>query len=134
MKLQMRASLKDQFSEPELKNQLEPVFLNFPDHEIKPGDSWQRKHGITGKVPADFTTNYTVKQIAGDQVTLDAESVIGPAGQGMQIKGKQSGTLLVDSKTGLVLNAEFKQEMETNANDMQVTINSRGKVSGSVEN
>jgi hypothetical protein len=133
MELQMRASLNDQFSEQELKNQLEPVFLNFPDQAVKQGDSWQRKYGITGKVPADFTTTYTVKQIEGDHVTLDSESIIGPAGQGMQIKGKQSGKLLVNSKTGLVLNAEFKQEMETSANDLAVTINSAGKVTGSVE-
>jgi len=133
MELQMRASLNDQFSEQELKNQLAPVFVIFPDHVIKQGDSWQRKYGIAGKVPADFTTTYTVKQIEGDHVELDAESVIGSAGEGMQIKGKQSGNLLVHSKTGLVLNAEFKQEMETNANDLQVTINGAGKVAGSVE-
>jgi len=133
MELQMRASLNDQFSEQELKNQLAPVFAIFPDHAIKQGDKWQRKYGIGGKIPADFTTTYTVKQIEGDHVVLDAESVIGPTGEGIQIKGKQSGNLLVHSKTGLVLNAEFKQEMETNANDLQVTINGAGNVTCSLE-
>jgi len=134
MELQMRASLKDQFSEQELKNQLAPVFVIFPDQEVKQGDSWQRKYRITGKVPADFTTTYTVTQVEGDHVTLDAKSVIGPAGDGMQVNGKQSGMLLLNSKTGLVLNAEFKQEMKTNANDLQVTINAAGKVNGSEGN
>ena len=134
MELQMRASLKDQFSEPELKNQLAPLFVIFPDQVIKVGDNWQRKYEITGKVPADFTTTYTVTQIEGDHVTLDAKSVIGPAGAGMQITGKQSGNLLVNSKTGLVVNAEFQREMETNANDLQVTISGAGKVTGSEGN
>ena len=134
MELQMRASLKDQFSEPELKNQLAPLFVIFPDQVIKVGDNWQRKYEITGKVPADFTTTYTVTQIEGDHVTLDAKSVIGPAGEGMQITGKQSGNLLVNSKTGLVVNAEFQREMETNANDLQVTISGAGKVTGSEGN
>jgi hypothetical protein len=52
----------------------------------------------------------------------------------MQVNGKQSGNLLVNSKTGLVLSAAFKQEMKTNANDLQVTINGAGKVTGSEGN
>lgn len=134
MEIQMKASLKDQFSEGELKNQLANVFVIFPDKAIKQGDSWQRNYKITGKVPADLTTTYTVTQIEGDHVTLDAKSVIGPSGDGMQVKGKQSGNLLVNSKTGMVLNAAFNQEVETNANDMQVTINGAGKVTGREEN
>ena len=134
MELQMRASLKDQFSEEELKNQLANVFVIFPDKAIKQGDSWQRNYKITGKVPADLTTTYTVTQIEGEHLTLDAKSVIGPSGEGMQIKGKQSGNLLVNGKTGMVLNAAFNQEMQTSANDMQVTINRVGKITGSEEN
>jgi len=134
MEVQMKASLKDQFSEQELKNQLAPVFVIFPDRAVKQGDSWERRYGITGKVPADFTTTYTVTQVEGDHVTLDAKSVIGPAREGMQVNGKQSGNLLVNSKTGLVLSAAFKQEMKTNANDLQVTINGAGKVTGSEGN
>jgi len=134
MALQMRASLKDQFSEQELKNQLAPVFVIFPDRVIKQGDSWERKYGITGKVPADFTTTYTVTQIDGDHVTLDAKSVIRPTGEEMQVKGKQTGNLLVNSKTGFVVNAAFQQEMETNANELQVTINGVGKITGNEGN
>ena len=40
-------------------------------------------------------------------VTLDAKTNIGSAGGEMEVKGEQTGTLLVDSKTGLVVNAEF---------------------------
>ena len=132
MELQMRASLKDQFSEQELKNHLAQVFLFFPDKAVKQGDSWQRNYEITGKVPADFSTTYTVAQIEGDHVTLDAKSIIGPAGEGMEINGTQSGTLLVNSKTGLVLKAEFIQDMKTKVNDLPLTIHSRGNVTGSV--
>ena len=130
MALQMRASLIDQFSEQELKNQLAHVFVIFPDNVINRGDSWQRNYGIAGKIPADFSTTYTVAKIEGDQVTLDARSIIGPAGQGMEIKGKQEGTLLVNIKTGLVMKAEFQQEMQTNVNDLLLTIKGTGKVNG----
>ena len=134
MELQMRASLKDQFNEKELKNQFAHVFMIFPGKAVKQGDSWQRNYRIDGKVVADFTTTYTVKQIEGDHVTLDARSLIGPAGGDMEVKGTQSGTLLVDSKTGLVLQAAFSQEMDAKVNDLQLTINSTGKVNGREEN
>ena len=133
MELQMRASLNDQFNEQEMKNQFAHIFMIFPGKAVNPGDSWQRNYKIAGKVAADFSTTYTVKQKEGDHVTLDAKSVIGPAGGDMEVKGTQSGTLLVDSKTGLVLRAEFIQEMEAKVNDLQLTINSTGKVNGKEE-
>jgi len=134
MELQMRASLRDQFNEQELKNQFAHIFMIFPDKAVNQGDSWQRNYSIAGKVAADFSTIYTVKQKDGDLVSLDAKSAIRPAGGDMEVKGTQSGTLLVDSKTGLVLQAEFIQEMEAKVNDLQLTINSTGKVRGKEEN
>jgi len=134
MEMQMRASLKDQFNEQELKNQFAHVFMIFPGKAVKQGDSWQRNYRIDGKVAAEFSTTYTVKQIEGDHFTLDAKSVIGPAGGDMEVKGTQSGTLLVDSKTGLVLQAAFIQEMDAKVNDLQLTINSTGNVKGKQEN
>ncbi len=134
MALQMRASLMDQFNEKELKNQFAHVFMIFPGKAVKQGDSWQRNYKIDGKVAADFSTTYTVKQIEGDHVALDAKSVIGPAGGDMEVKGTQSGTLLVDSKTGLVLQAAFIQEMDAKVNELQLTINSTGNVKGKQEN
>jgi hypothetical protein len=133
MELQMRASLKDQFNEQEMKNQFAHIFMIFPGKAVNTGDSWQRNYKIAGKIAADFSTTYTVKQKEGDHVTLDAKSVIGPAGGDMKVKGTQSGTLLVDGKTGLVLRAEFIQEMEAKVNDLQLTINSTGKVTGKEE-
>ena len=133
MEMQMRASLNDQFSEQELKNQFAHVFNIFPGKAVSEGDSWQRNYRIAAKVATDFSTTYTVRQIEGDRVTLDAKSVIGPAGD-MEVKGTQSGTLLVNAKTGLVVQADFVQEMETKVNDLQLTIHGIGKIKGTEEN
>jgi len=130
MKLQMKVSLMDQFNEQELKNQFAQVFMIFPNKSVKVGDSWQKKYLMSGKMPANFSTTYTVKQIEGNQVTLDAKTAIAPAGGEMEVKGEQTGTLLVDSKTGLVLHAEFNQDMETKTGDFQITIHSKGKIKG----
>ena len=130
MKLQMRASLKDQFSEQELKNQFAHAFMIFPNKSIKIGDSWQKQIKMGGKMPATFSTTYTVKKIENDQVTLDAKTRIGSAGGEMEVKGEQTGTLLVNSKNGLVVNAEFTQDMQTKTPDFQIQVNGKGKITG----
>jgi hypothetical protein len=131
MKLQMKVSLRDQFNEQELKNQFAQAFMIFPNKKVKPGDSWQKDYRMGGKMPASFSTTYTVKKMEADQVTLDAKTIIGSAPGGeMEVKGEQTGTLLIDSKTGLVINAEFSQNMETKTQDLQIKINGKGKIKG----
>jgi len=130
MKLQMEVSLKDQFNEQELKNQFAQVFMIFPNEIVKVGDSWKKEYRMGGKMPAAFSTTYTVKKMENEQVTLDANTIIGSAGGEMEVKGTQTGTLLVNSKTGLVVNAEFIQKMETKTQDFQIKVNGKGKIRG----
>ena len=52
MKMQMRASLKDQFNEQELKDQFAQVFMIFPNKEVKVGDSWEKNYRYGRKMPA----------------------------------------------------------------------------------
>jgi Family of unknown function (DUF6263) len=130
MKLQMRVSLKDQFNEQELKNQFAQAFMIFPNKSVKVGDSWQKKFKMGGKMPASYSTTYTVKKMENEQITLDAKTTITSAEGEMEVKGEQTGILLVNSKTGLVVNAEFTQEMETKTQDFQIKINGKGKIRG----
>lgn len=48
----------------------------------------------------------------------------------MEIKGTQNGSLLVDGKTGLVINAEFDQDMETKTQGMEIVIKGKGIIKG----
>jgi hypothetical protein len=130
MKQQMRVSLKDQFNEQELKNQFAQAFMIFPNKRVKVGDSWQKKYSTGGKMPAAFSTTYTVKKMENEQVTLDAKTTIASAGAEMEVTGEQTGTLLVNNVTGLVINAEFTQEMETKTQDLEIKINGKGRVRG----
>lgn len=129
-KLQIRASLRDQFNEQAVKDQFAQIFTIFPNKKVKVGDNWEKHLQTGGKVPAKFLTVYTVKQIEGDHVTLNAKSNISSTGGEMQITGDQTGTLLVDSKTGLVLNAEFDQSMDTKVQGFDVKITGKGKIIG----
>ena len=133
LKLQVRMSLQDQFNEQELKDQFAQVFMIFPNKSVKPGDSWQKDYRKGGKMPANFSTTYTVRKMDDDQLTLDAKAIITSAGKEMEVKGEQAGTLLVDRKTGMVVNAEFKQGMEAKTPDFGMKVNATGSVKGTVK-
>ncbi|HKZ67512.1 MAG TPA: DUF6263 family protein [Chitinophagaceae bacterium] len=130
VKMQMRASLQDQFNEQAIKDQFAQVFTIFPNKEIKSGDSWEKSFQMGGRMPAKYTTKYTVKEIEGDHVSLSAQTRIGSGSSEMEIKGTQDGSLLVDSKTGLVINAEFDQDMDIKARGMEIKIIGKGKIKG----
>ncbi len=129
-KQQMNISLKDQFNEQTIKDQFAQVFTIFPNKQVKIGDSWETSFKTGGRMPAVHTTKYTVKQIEGNHVTLTATTNIGSEGTEMEIKGTQNGTLLVDSKTGLVVNAEYDQDIQTKVQEMEIVIKGKGKIKG----
>jgi len=133
MKLQMRMSLQDQFNEQELRDQFAPILFIFPNKGVKPGDSWQKDYRKGGKIPANFSTTYTVKKIEEGLVTLETKANVTPAGDEMEVKGEQTGTLLVDSKTGMVVSAEFKQAMEAKTADFGMKVNTTGTVKGTAK-
>ena len=131
IKRQMYASLKDQFNEQNIKDQFAQVFTIFPNKEVKVGDSWDKTYSTGGKMPAKNTITYTVKEIEGDHVTLTTKSKLESLNKSdMEINGEQAGTLLVDSKTGLVINSEFDLNMHTKVQGMEIETKAKGKIKG----
>ena len=61
----------------------------------------------------NYNSKYTVKEIEGDMVTLEEESDVDMAKEGMVMKGKLNGTITVDSRSGLIVNAD--QDLKTKA-------------------
>jgi hypothetical protein len=124
-----RASMKDQFNDETIKGRFAMVFTFFPNREVKPGDTWEKTYSIGGSMGGKFTTTYTVKDIDGDHVSLTSVSKIS-SGDGGDISGTQTGNLLVDSKTGLMIDGEFEQLLQTRNEGRPVTIKSTGKIKG----
>lgn len=127
---QVTASLKDQFNDQSIKDQFAQVFTIFPNKEIKVGDSWEKSYNTSGKMGATFTTTYTAKEIEGDHVTLAAKTKISSNKDGGEITGTQTGNIIVDSNTGLMINAEFDQQMEVKTQGQTVEVTGKGKIKG----
>ncbi len=126
---QIQASLKDQFNDDAVKDQFAQVFTIFPNKEVKVGDTWEKSYTVRGKTPSTFKTNYTVKAIDGAHVSLDAKTKITGTGE-MNMDGSQTGTLLVDSQTGLVIDANFDQEIKVKSQGVDVEMTGKGRIKG----
>lgn len=111
---------KSQFNEDILKQTFSQSFNIFPDKPVKEGDKWNKEMNMVSGMMKTNTT-YTVKNIQGDKVTLDAASTFDMMGT----KGNQNGTFVVDANTGLVTKAEYTQSFE---GPMKMT--SKGEIKG----
>jgi Family of unknown function (DUF6263) len=127
---QIQASLKDQFNDDMIKDQFAQAFTIFPNKEVKVGDTWQKTVSVRGKTPSNFITDYTVKAIDGDHVTLDSKTKITSGSGEMDLSGNQTGTLLVDSKSGLVIDASFNQDIKVKAQGVDVDTMGKGRIKG----
>lgn len=124
MKPMVRQAFTQQFNEQNIKEIFSQSFNIFPNKPVKVGDSWEKKMSGTGSMPMDVTTTYTVKSIEGNMVNLDAKSKMNFTG-GSNMSGEQFGTMKVDAKTGLVIEANFDQKLEG-----QMKMTTKGKIAG----
>lgn len=136
-RLMVEASLKDQFNAEKIKESFAPIFNIYPGKEIKLGDSWERTYELKFGAGAKYTTQYTVKSFDGDKILLDTKTKIDPVTDtsaantfgGMQMSGTQSGPMTVNSISGLVLDAELVQNLETSG-DLKMKMIGKTKMKG----
>lgn len=114
-----------QFSDKTVGDQFERILYIFPNKVVKVGDSWQKTTNPGGAMGGTYNSTYTVTEIEGDMVTLEEKSKIDGTSEGMTMKGTIEGTLVVDSRSGLVVNAD--QDMNITAGEPGKAIEIKGK-------
>jgi Family of unknown function (DUF6263) len=129
-KKEMLQSFSQQFNERSIKEQFERVLYIFPNKEVKVGDSWQKKTNVAGPMGGVYSSTYTVTDIEGDMVTLEEKTKIESDNEQLKLSGEQTGTLVVDSKTGLVVSADMDMNLETTNSGTKVNMKGRTKIKG----
>lgn len=129
-KQEMIQSFNQQFNEKSIKEQFEKVLYIFPNKEVKIGDSWEKKTLTSGPMVANYNSTYIVKDIEGDMVTLEEVTKIESDQEQMKLKGEQTGTLVVDSKTGLVVTADMDISMATSGGGTKIDMKGKTKIRG----
>ena len=107
MKPMLRQNFQQRFNDDAVKQMFSQSFEIFPNKPVKIGDSWKRSSNI---MKQNISTVYTVKNIKGSRVFLTGASKI------KSDDGKSSGTqtskLIIDSRTGLMIDGAFDQKSD----------------------
>jgi hypothetical protein len=107
MKPMARQSFERQFNDEAVKQLFSQSFDALPNKSVKPGDTWKTSSDLSSRKQT-ISTNYTVKSIKGQRVYLTGDSKL------ISMEGKNTATqksqLVIDSKTGLMLDATFDQK------------------------
>jgi len=128
---EMIKKFDEQFNPKNIKGQFERVWYIFPNKEVKVGDSWDKDYETNGAPMAGkYHSVYKVTDIEGDMVTLEEKTKIISSEEGMVMKGDITGTMVVDSKTGLVVTADQDMKITTAAKGMSFETIGKTKIKG----
>jgi len=135
MKNLISASLKDQFNSDKIKEAFAPMFSVYPNKEVKLGDKWNNTYDLSS-MAVQCKSEYIVKSFQGDNILIDVTSQMEPHGKidnpalsEMKMSGTQSGVMTLNSKSGLVVDAELTQHIET-AGSLKMKITGKTKMRG----
>jgi hypothetical protein len=125
---QMAAQMKQTFSDVSMKSSFEQLFRIYPDNPVRAGNKWEIESETTiNNMNTGFKTNYTLKNVSRNMATIAVESVIemNPgAGMDGKLTGTQTGTINMNTQTGLPETGNMTQNMKgsvsTQGMDMQM--------------
>jgi len=128
---QMMEAFNKQFNAKKMTTTFERAWYIFPNKEVKVGDSWEKTTDL-GEDGA-YHSKYKVTDIEGDMVTLNEDSEVtgmGGGANGVNMKGKIDGTIVVDSKIGLIVSADQDLKMKSEVNGKSFEITAKTKIKG----
>ena len=135
-KQQMKTSMEEQFNGEEISSSFERFWYIFPNKEVKTGDSWTRTSTMKGKMPAVYKSTYTVTDIDGDMVTLEETTTISQKeGEKISFTGDVKGKVVVDSRSGLMVNADQDINMKASMEGgMSFDMKGKSRIRGRARN
>lgn len=128
-KAQMEAQMEQQFGEEAMAKSMEQMFTQYPDKDLKVGDTWSQKSNVASGYPMIVETTYTVKSInaSANEVVVNVDGSIATeegatmesGGMNMEVNlsGTQGGDLVINSVNGLPKSGKLKQDIK---GDMKV--------------
>ena len=101
---------------------LEQWFRIYPNNEVKVGDQWMidSDYGFSNK-KSTIKNVYTLKSIENDRATITVEATVEMDFEGI-LKGKQTGELIVDIKTGIPLSSDLNFDIKGTIKQQEMEI------------
>lgn len=116
----------------------------FPDHPVKPGDSWQSTTEYSASnMPIQSKNTYTLVSISGGVALIKVKSALSSPesdvseGLSMTLSGEQNGEMRMDVASGLILESSLTQtitgEMSTEGNTVPMNMTGKYRVVGTIK-
>ena len=105
--------MRQQFTDDAMKNAFEQSFKIYPANPVNVGAGWNMENVATvNNMKTSSKTRYTLNEVKNGVafVAVDGEMEMNPgAGMGGKITGTHTGTITIDTKTGIPLTNEILQ-------------------------
>ena len=136
---QLGAQMSQQFSDESMKNMFGQSFYSYPDKAVKIGDSWNVKNSfLMSGMNFNINANNTLKGINANMATIEVESDIDMDMEGGKLTGKQAGSIIVDTATGIPATSDISQNIngsiKAQGMDIQMEMITKTKTTAKVIN
>lgn len=115
----LRTDLSNMVQNDDLSNNISSgtQFGSYPDHKVKVGDSWEKELSPVKTSDMKVKIKYTLLKVSGKQATLRIDGTITAntlQDMDMKLNGTQKGEMIVDIKTGWLIESKIDQEIKMN--------------------
>lgn len=131
-KEKMMQQFSKQFNAEQMKNQFERTWYIFPNKEVKVGDTWEKNTSLGNDElgGGKYKSTYKVTDIEGNMVTLEENTEISSEKGDVEMKGEITGTIVVDSDTGLIVKADQDMTLKPTEKGKGFEIKAKTKIRG----
>jgi hypothetical protein len=131
------AQMSQQFSDESMKSSFSQSFNFYPENAVKIGDSWNVKNKmLVSGMNLDSDMKNTLKGVNGNMATIEIAGDINMTMEGGKLSGKQTGTMIVDSASGIPETSDVTQNISGSINmqgmDIQTEMTTKTKTSAKV--
>jgi hypothetical protein len=118
----MKQQFGEAFGEQQSKDMCGQMFGMIPPGPVSEGEQWNCSSSTTAMIPMEWEQTWLLKEIKDDVFVIGGEAItsghsgdkpmeMGPMKVFMDFDGTQSGTMELDSKTGLVVGGKMLMKM-----------------------
>jgi predicted secreted protein len=123
---QVVANLRKQFGVDAVKQSMEQITSFYPDKQVAVGSKWSNTTDASSGFPMEIVSEYTLQSRKGGQAIIDVSSkltsdpkdpmAMGPLTMAYDVTGSQTGSIVVDEKSGLPAKSEMSLQFSGNVN------------------
>ena len=118
----LKIALSQEFSATSITRYYERIFNYIDGNQHKLNSKWQKVYDINIGVPLKVISNYTLKNVSDDKLTVTMvaklKNIAGKRKEEIQniivtsdINGNQSGTIIINRKTGFLVHSVINQKI-----------------------